>query len=182
MEQHGRSFLATLLLNFFFGWLGIHRFYTGYVGIGILQLLTGGGFGIWAFIDFIFVCLGRYKDVDNNYLEDYNKTVGYVALSIVVALSLFVLFVTALISVIFITTFVPNKFNGKSEKYECILYDKDKPVKCEVELFENGGTFTSCNLSSGKSFSYRLNSSTPTPSFNNQAIIDAKAGKCKQIK
>ncbi|WP_139058255.1 NINE protein, partial [Streptomyces prasinopilosus] len=31
--------------------LGIGRFYTGSVGIGIAQLLTCGGLGFWALID-----------------------------------------------------------------------------------------------------------------------------------
>ena len=31
----------------FVGYLGIHRFYTGNILIGIIQLITGGGFGIW---------------------------------------------------------------------------------------------------------------------------------------
>ena len=35
-----KSWLVTALLSFFVGFLGIHRFYTGYVWIGIVQLLT----------------------------------------------------------------------------------------------------------------------------------------------
>jgi TM2 domain-containing membrane protein YozV len=33
------------------GVLGIHRFYVCIIGTGILQLITLGGFGIWALID-----------------------------------------------------------------------------------------------------------------------------------
>ena len=49
---------TALILCFFFGVLGIHRFVMGDVGIGFLQLLTLGGLGIWAFIDFIRLCTG----------------------------------------------------------------------------------------------------------------------------
>ena len=57
-----KEWLATLLLCFFLGYLGIHRFYVGKTGTGILQLLTGGGCGIWALIDFIIICLGNFTD------------------------------------------------------------------------------------------------------------------------
>ena len=42
----------------FLGFLGIHRFMMGDVGIGILQLLTLGGFGLWVLIDLIRIATG----------------------------------------------------------------------------------------------------------------------------
>jgi TM2 domain-containing membrane protein YozV len=39
----------------FLGWLGVHRFSTGHVVSSIFQLLTFGGFGIWALIDLIMI-------------------------------------------------------------------------------------------------------------------------------
>jgi TM2 domain-containing membrane protein YozV len=59
-----KDFAVTLLLCFFVGFLGVHRFYVGKIGTGLLQLFTFGGFGIWAFIDFIMVALGRFTDSD----------------------------------------------------------------------------------------------------------------------
>jgi len=41
-----RKRLPALLLCFFFGVLGIHRFYAGKIGTGVLWLLTGGVLGI----------------------------------------------------------------------------------------------------------------------------------------
>jgi len=35
-----KSFFVTLGLCFIFGFLGVHRFYTGKIGTGILQLVT----------------------------------------------------------------------------------------------------------------------------------------------
>lgn len=52
--------IATILC-FFLGGLGIHRFYLGYTTIGVLQLLTGGGCGIWALIDLIRILTGDLK-------------------------------------------------------------------------------------------------------------------------
>jgi TM2 domain-containing membrane protein YozV len=57
-----KSFVAALLLCFFLGAIGVHRFYVGKVGTGILQLITLGGLGIWVLIDFIMIIVGGFKD------------------------------------------------------------------------------------------------------------------------
>lgn len=54
--------LATALFCGFFGFLGVHRFYVGKVGTGVLMILTMGGMGIWTVIDFIFIVLGQFRD------------------------------------------------------------------------------------------------------------------------
>jgi len=64
-----RSFVVTALLSFFLGGLGADRFYLGYTGLGVLKLLTVGGCGIWALIDFILILLGKMKDANGNELE-----------------------------------------------------------------------------------------------------------------
>lgn len=61
-----KDWTTTLLLNFFLGWLGIHRFYTGHTVYGVIQLFTGGGCGIWWFIDFIQILTNSYKDANGN--------------------------------------------------------------------------------------------------------------------
>ena len=62
MEKSEKAFVTTVLLCFFLGLLGVHRFYVGKVGTGILQLLTFGGLGIWALIDFVMIVCGSFKD------------------------------------------------------------------------------------------------------------------------
>jgi len=84
--QKQRSYVATLLLSFFLGGLGIHRFYTGYIGLGILQLITLGGCGIWALIDFIRICFNNFKDAHGQELAEYNKTLGMTFFYVWVAL------------------------------------------------------------------------------------------------
>lgn len=59
-----KSFVATLLLCFFAGGLGIHRFYVGKVGTGLLMLFTLGGLGIWTLIDFIIIVVSSFEDKD----------------------------------------------------------------------------------------------------------------------
>jgi TM2 domain-containing membrane protein YozV len=65
--QGTKSQLVALLLCGFLGGLGIHRFYLGYTWQGIVQLLTAGGCGIWALIDFIRIITGDLKPKDGNY-------------------------------------------------------------------------------------------------------------------
>lgn len=64
-----KSQLVAALLCFFLGFLGIHRFYTGYIGWGILYLFTGGIFGIGVLVDFIRILIGSYTDKDGNKLS-----------------------------------------------------------------------------------------------------------------
>lgn len=61
--------LITILLCWFLGVVGAHRFYTGHTTVGIIQLLTLGGCGIWVLIDFIMLLLGGFKDVDGNIIK-----------------------------------------------------------------------------------------------------------------
>jgi hypothetical protein len=63
----GKSQLTAVLLCFFLGGLGIHRFYLGYTWQGIVQLLTLGGLGIWSLIDFIRILTGSLQPKNGEY-------------------------------------------------------------------------------------------------------------------
>lgn len=65
-----KDWLVTLLLSLFLGTLGIHRFYVGKIGTGILQLITLGGCGVWTLIDLIMIITGNFKDKDGNVIEN----------------------------------------------------------------------------------------------------------------
>lgn len=58
----GKNWMVTLLLAIFLGTWGIHRFYTGKIGTGLLMLFTLGGCGIWVLIDIISIAMGSYTD------------------------------------------------------------------------------------------------------------------------
>ncbi len=64
--QEQKSWITTLLLCFFLGYLGVHRFYVGKTGSGVLYLFTAGGFGIGTIIDFIKILLGKFEDKNGN--------------------------------------------------------------------------------------------------------------------
>jgi hypothetical protein len=63
-SRSSKSQVVAALLCFFLGGFGVHRFYLGYVTIGVIQLVTLGGCGIWAIIDFILILVGSLKDKD----------------------------------------------------------------------------------------------------------------------
>lgn len=57
-----KSRLAALLLALFLGGFGIHRFYVGKVGTGLLWLFTGGLLGFGWLVDVILIACGAFRD------------------------------------------------------------------------------------------------------------------------
>jgi hypothetical protein len=64
-----KSPTAVLLLCVFLGSFGIHRFYVGKIGTGILMLLTFGGLGIWYLIDLAFIISNKFTDKQDHIIE-----------------------------------------------------------------------------------------------------------------
>jgi len=62
---------VALILCTFFGWLGLHRFYVDKLGTGLTMMFTFGGFGIWYFIDFIWLIAGTFEDKEGRLLHNW---------------------------------------------------------------------------------------------------------------
>ena len=63
------NWLTLLLLCIFVGGAGIHRFYAGKIGSGILYLITGGLFGIGWLVDLIKIATGKFTDKNGNPIQ-----------------------------------------------------------------------------------------------------------------
>lgn len=53
---------VALVLCVLLGYMGIHRFYVGKIGTGILWLLTLGCFGIGWIVDIVMLCCNKFVD------------------------------------------------------------------------------------------------------------------------
>mgnify|MGYP002619169924 CR=1 FL=1 len=80
VNEKSKSKLLAIFLSLFLGTMGIHRFYLGYIKIGIVQFIlwvlgffTGGITWIitevWSFIEFILIFINKIKDSNGNELE-----------------------------------------------------------------------------------------------------------------
>jgi len=64
-----KDWMVALILSILLGTFGVDRFYLGYVGLGILKLVTIGGCGIWWLVDVILIAMNKLPDAQGNPLR-----------------------------------------------------------------------------------------------------------------
>ena len=62
VQTSSKSKMTALLLCIFLGGIGVHRFYVGKVGTGVLYIFTGALLGIGWLIDIIKIATGTFTD------------------------------------------------------------------------------------------------------------------------
>ena len=64
-----KDWMTTLLLCVFCGGIGVHRYYVGKIGTGILYTLTLGLFGIGYLVDLIMIATGKFTDKNGDCIQ-----------------------------------------------------------------------------------------------------------------
>ena len=64
-----KDWMVALILSILLGTFGVDRFYLGYVGLGIVKLVTFGGCGIWWLVDVILIAMNKLPDAQGNPLR-----------------------------------------------------------------------------------------------------------------
>ncbi|PKK95816.1 MAG: NINE protein [Tenericutes bacterium HGW-Tenericutes-4] len=69
MTKSDKNWTVATLLAIFLGVLGLHRFYVGKIGTGLIWLFTGGILGLGWIIDIILILTQNFSDKDGNVLR-----------------------------------------------------------------------------------------------------------------
>ena len=129
-----KSKLVTFLLCTFLGNLGVHRFYVGKIGTGILYLFTLGFCGIGTFIDLIRIAGNSFKDKDG---YDLNEDIPVFVPWIVVGIYIFIFFIGFWGGIFSVSEDVATEpKNVVEEHIEDKKVEVEIPIEVETEPFE----------------------------------------------
>lgn len=93
-ETSPKSGKITLVLCAFLGVLGMHRFYVGKIGTGLLTFFTGGFLGIWTLIDLIQIMRNKFQDKKGHHVVFASKLSVGAQLGLIITSIIFWLLIT----------------------------------------------------------------------------------------
>lgn len=70
---NNKSQTTALILAIIVGWIGVHRYYLGYIWQGVVQTLTLGVWGIWTLIDIIRIATGDLQPKSGPYGKPFGS-------------------------------------------------------------------------------------------------------------
>ena len=125
-QENVKSKIVLVIISFLgLGLLGVDRMYAGQIGLGLLKLLTFGGFGIWAFIDWIFVLINAISKSEqgifgitrwsDNLNDSFNLTL----------ICIFITFVTSDLLPIIFNKAKENEINSNSVNHHHVHHDEN---------------------------------------------------------
>jgi TM2 domain-containing membrane protein YozV len=85
-----KKWLTAFILSLFLGVIGADRFYLGKSGTAVLKLVTFGGLGIWALIDFIMIATKSMSGVEWVKEGKDDKRTAWIVFAIAVVLSVII--------------------------------------------------------------------------------------------
>lgn len=120
-SSNQKDFLLTAMFSLFLGMLGVDRFYLGYLGLGILKLITFGGLGIWYVIDLILILTGNMKSRNGQLLAGREKNLKPA------------LIVTAIVLIVSVPLGISSNNQKASKSPPAVVEQNKEPKKEESE-------------------------------------------------